>query len=325
MNFRKFGAIAAFLLAISNIAHADMEYPQSPVRMIVPYAAGGGMDIVARTIAKSMGGSLKQPVVVVNAPGAGTTIGATQAARSKPDGYTILWGDSATFTFNKFLYKELPYDPEASFSPISLTMSGAVTLAVSESMGVRSVPELLARFRADPGKYQYASAGQGSPHHLAMEELKLAAGLELTHIPYRGESPALIDLMSGIVPVMFLGDTMARRGVDSGKVRLLATAGSKRNPLFPDVPTLAEAGVPGFESIFWHALVAPAGTSSNVIRSLQQAYATAMKDPTVVSFLATNNPGLTFRVSTPEEAGAYMKEQLRKASAFMPRLKIEKN
>lgn len=325
MNFRKFGIIATVLLAISRMAYADIGFPQNPVRMVVPYAVGGGMDVVARTIAKSMGESLKQPVVIVNVPGAGTTIGAAQVAQSKPDGYTILWGDSATFTFNKFLYKQLPYDPEESFSPISLTMSGAVTLAVSESIGIRSVPELLARFRADPGKYQYASAGQGSPHHLAMEELKLAADIELQHIPYRGESPAVIDLMSGIIPVMFLGDTMARRGVDSGKVQLLATAGSKRNPLFPDVPTLAEAGVPGFESIFWHALVAPAGTSKDVVQRLHQAYAAAMKDPTVVSFLATNNPGLTFRVSTPEEAGAYMKAQLRKAAELMPRLKINKN
>lgn len=325
MKIRKLGIIATFLLAVSSVASADMGFPQSPVRMVVPYGAGGGMDVVARAIAKSMGQSLKQPVVIVNVPGAGTTIGAAQVARAKPDGYTILWGDSATFAFNKYLYKELPYDPESSFSPISLTMSGAVTLAVSERVGVKSVAELLARVRAEPGKIQFASAGVGSPHHLAMEELKLAAGLDMAHIPYKGESAAATDLMSGHIPMTFLGDTMARRVADSGTVRLLATAGSKRNPLFPNVPTMAEAGVPGFESIFWHALVAPAGTSTEVIRKLHEAYKAAMVDPSVVTFLATNNPGLTFRVSTPEETGAYMKTQLRKTAAFMQQLKIEKN
>lgn len=283
------------------------------------------MDVVARVIGKSMGQSLKQPIIVVNAPGGGTSIGAAQVARAKADGYTILWGDSATFAFNKFLFKDLPYDPESSFSPISLTMSGAVTLAVSESLGARSVSDLLKLLRTYKDKYQYASAGLGSPHHLAMEELKLVAGVQLRHIPYRGESAAVNDLMSGLIPVMFMGDTMARLSVDSGKVRLLGTAGSKRNPLFPDVPTLAEAGVPGFESVFWHALVAPAGTSNDVIRSLQKAYSAAMRDPEVISFLASNNPGLTFRVSTPEEARSYMKEQLLKAAALMPLLKTDES
>lgn len=323
MNFKKLVPVAAVLFTVSGSAWADTDFPQRSIQMVVPYSAGGGMDVVARTIAKSMGNSLKHAVVVMNAPGAGTAVGASQVARAKPDGYTILWGDSATFAYNKFLYDELPYDPEESFSPISLTMSGAVTLGVSKRLGVQSVPELLAHLRAAPGKYSYASAGVGSPHHLAMEKMKLEGDVELVHIPYKGESAAVNDLMSGEVAAMFLGDTMARLTSDSGKVDLLATAGPTRNPLFPNVPTLAEAGIPAFESIFWHALVAPKGTPHEVILKLNKAYAEALADPEVVSFLATNNSGLTFRVTTPEETGAYMKDQLRGAAELMDALKLD--
>lgn len=319
--------IATLALAAITVpgASATTAFPSAPVRLVVPYAAGGGMDVVARTIARSMSSTLGQPIVILNLPGAGTSIGASEVARAKADGHTILWGDNATYALNKFLYKQLPYDPEKSFTPISLTISGSVSLAVSNEFGVRSVPELLARLRAEPGKHSYGSAGNGSPHHLAMEKLKLEAGLDLTHVPYRGESPGVNDLMAGVVPLMFLGDTMARRAADSGKVRLLATAGPSRNPLFSDLPTIAEAGVPGYDMSFWHALAAPAGTPPDVIAKLNAAYSRAAADPVVKAFLATNNPGLALRVTSPAETQAFMRDQLQKARELTEALKLVPN
>lgn len=314
------------MVCAATLSHAQTDvanFPERPVHLVVPYAPGGGMDTVARQIARTMGGVLGKNMVVENMPGAGTSLGASAVARAKPDGYTILWGDNATFALNKYLYKSLSYDPSTSFKPISLTMTGAVTLAASKSSNIQSVADFLAQVRAAPGKYSYGSAGGGSPHHLAMEKLKLAAGLDLVHVPYKGEAPGVNDLMSGEIAAMFLGDSMSRRVQDSGQGRLLATAGAQRNPLFPDLPTLAEAGVPKFDSSFWHAIVAPAGTPDAIVAKLQNAYAKALADPELAKTLKTNNPGLTFRVTSPKEAAAFMREELVKAGELVQAIKLD--
>jgi tripartite-type tricarboxylate transporter receptor subunit TctC len=309
-----------------TLSHAQTDvanFPERPVRLVVPYSAGGGMDVVARMIARTMGGVLGKTMVVENMPGAGTALGAGAVARAKPDGYTILWGDNATFALNKYLYKNLSYDPKTSFKPISLTMTGAVTLAVSKSSNIKSVADFLAQVRAAPGKFSYGSAGSGSPHHLAMEKLKLETGLDLVHVPYKGEAPGVTDLMSGQIEAMFLGDTMSRRVQESGQGRLLATAGAQRNPLFPDLPTLAEAGIPKFDSSFWHAIVVPAGTPDAIVAKLHDAYAKALADPDLIKALKTNNPGLTFRVTSPKETATFMQEELIKAGELVKAIKLD--
>lgn len=300
--------LASMLCAPAAFAQAD--YPSKPVRIVVPYAAGGGTDAVARVVAKSMTTHLGQTVLVDNKPGSGTAIGASEVARAAPDGYTLLWGDNTTFALNPFLYKKLSYAPLEDFAPISLTLRGALVLVVSPSLGVNSVPELLAYVKARPGKLQYGSAGNGTPHHLAMEALKLKAGLDILHVPYKGEGPGLNDVLGGQTQLMFVGATIAKQHADTGRIKSLAIAGSTRNTMLPNTPTVAEAGVPGFDSSYWHALVAPAKTPNAAIQKLNEAYIKASRDPEVLNFLAKAG-GNALMATTPQEARAHMQEQTR--------------
>lgn len=300
--------LASALCAPAAFAQAD--YPSKPVRIVVPYAAGGGTDAVARVVAKAMTTHLGQTVLVDNKPGSGTAIGAAEVARAAPDGYTLLWGDNTTFALNPFLYKKLSYAPLEDFAPISLTLRGALVLVVSPSLGVNSLPELFAYIKAHPGKLQYGSAGNGTPHHLAMEALKLKAGLDILHVPYKGEGPGLNDVLGGQTQLMFVGATIAKQHADTGRIKSLAIAGSTRNTMLPNTPTVAEAGVPGFDASYWHALVAPAKTPNAAIQKLNEAYIKASRDPEVLNFLAKAG-GNTLVATTPQEARAHMQEQIR--------------
>ncbi|MDD2546356.1 MAG: tripartite tricarboxylate transporter substrate binding protein [Burkholderiaceae bacterium] len=301
-------ALASVLCAPAAFAQPD--YPSKPIRIVVPYASGGGTDAVARVVAKAMTTHLGQTVLVDNKPGSGTAIGAAEVARAAPDGYTLLWGDNTTFALNPFLYKKLPYAPLEDFAPISLTLRGALVLVVSPSLGVNSVPELLAYIKARPGKLQYGSAGNGTPHHLAMEALKLKAGLDILHVPYKGEGPGLNDVLGGQTQLMFVGTTIAKQHAESGRIKLIATAGGTRNPVLPQVPTVAEGGVAGFDASYWHALVAPAKTPDAALQKVHQAYAKATRDPEVLAYLAKAG-GSSLSVSTPQELRAHMQEQTR--------------
>lgn len=300
--------LASVLCAPAAFAQAD--YPSKPIRIVVPYAAGGGSDAVARVVAKAMTTYLGQSVLVDNKPGSGTAIGASEVARAAPDGYTLLWGDNTTFALNPFLYKKLSYAPLEDFAPISLTLRGALVLVVSPSLGVNSVPELLAYVKARPGKLQYGSAGNGTPHHLAMEALKLKAGLDILHVPYKGEGPGLNDVLAGQTQLMFVGTTIAKQHAETGRIKPLAMAGSTRNAMLPNTPTVAEGGVPGFDSSYWHALVAPAKTPDAAIQKLNEAYAKASRDPEVLNFLAKAG-GNTLVATTPQETRAHFQEQAR--------------
>ncbi len=301
-------ALATALCAPAAFAQAD--YPNKPIRIVVPYAAGGGTDAIARVVAKAMTTHLGQTVLVDNKPGSGTAIGASEVARATPDGYTLLWGDNTTFTLNPFLYKKLPYAPLEDFAPISLTLRGALVLVVSPSIGVNSVPELLAYVKARPDKLQYGSAGNGTPHHLAMEALKLKTRMDILHVPYKGEGPGLNDVLAGQTQLMFVGTTIAKQHAESGRIKPLAMAGSTRNPTLPNTPTLAESGVPGFDSSYWHALVAPAKTPEAAIKKLNEAYTKASRDPEVLNFLAKAG-GNSLVATSPQEARAYIQEQTR--------------
>lgn len=295
---------------------AQADYPQRAVRLVVPYAAGGGTDVLVRVVAKAMATHLGQPIVVDNKPGGGTSIGAAEVARAAPDGYTWLWGDNTTFALNPFLYKKLPYAPLQDFAPISLTLDGALCLVVSPTLGVASLRELLAYAKANPGKLSYASAGNGTPHHLAMEALKLQAGVDLQHVPYKGEAPGMNDILGGVIHLMFVGTTTSHQHVEAGRLKYLATAGATRNKAVPDVPTVAEGGLPGFDASFWHALVAPAKTPAAVLAKVHAAYAKASRDPEVQAYLARNG-GNTLRVSSPQELRTHMQEQTQAAQVLI--------
>lgn len=321
---RIFTTTLASLLA-APAAWAQADYPSQPVRIVVPYAPGGGTDVFARVVAKAMTSHLGQPVIIDNKPGGGTTIGASMVARAMPDGYTLLWGDNTTFALNPFLYKQLSYAPLKDFEPISMTLSGALVLVASPSLGINSLKELIAFAKANPGKLQYASAGNGTPHHLAMEALKLKMGLDILHVPYRGEGPGLNEVLSGTVHLMFVGGTIAKQHFEMNRLRLLATSGSVRNPVLPDLPTIAESGVPGFDSSFWQALVAPAHTPASIVLRVHDAYAKAVRDPEVAAFLAKNGSGALLNITTPAELKAHMQMQAKASGELIEAIGLMPN
>lgn len=315
------GSMLALVLSVP-VVHAQADYPNKPVRIVVPYAAGGGTDALARVVAKSMTAHIGQTVMVDNKPGSGTVIGASEVARAAPDGYTLLWGDNTTFSLNPFLYKKLSYSPMDDFVPISLTLKGALTLVASPGTGFTSVKDVLAYAKANPDKLQYASAGNGTPHHLAMEALKLKAGVQMLHVPYKGEGPGLNDLLGGVTQLMFVGNTLAKQHADTGRVKALATADGARNTTMPDLPTVGET-LPGFQSNYWHALVAPAKTPAAIIQKINEAYGKAIREPEVVNFVAKFAAGNTLRQTTPAELRAHMQEQLKVSAELVKAIDLK--
>jgi len=282
--FNGIALAAATLAAIAAVpAYAQADYPNQPIKWIVPYPAGGGTDIFARTLADSMKNTLNQPLLIDNKPGASTNIGAEYVTQSKPDGYTIMSGDNASMAFNEHLFKKLPYNPAKDFTYIGAIGRWPLVLVVNPAMPVKTVKEFIAYVNANPGKVDYASPGNGSPHHMGMEIFKQRTGLKLTHIPYKGAAPALQDLVGGQVPCMFLDLATGLGLMKAGKVRMLAIAAPKRVAIFPDVPTMAEAGVSDMEAYAFQGLLGPAGLPPAVVGKLNTALNTALKDPVVVA------------------------------------------
>lgn len=268
------------LLGTSTALHAQTSFPTGPVTIVVPYGAGGGVDFFARTISTKMGEKLGQPVIVDNKPGAGTAIAASDVARSKPDGQRVLIGDVSTLATNPTLYKKLIYDPAKDFTPISLTGRMAYILVANPTVHpYKTLDEfLVAARKAPPDSISYASAGPGGPGHLTSEMFVRAAGIHMVHVPYKGSGPALPDLLSGHIGLMFMDYGPARSYLASGKLRALAVASAKPLPELPGVPTMASS-LPGFESWFWMGMVAPKGTPTAVVDKLREAYAAAITDP----------------------------------------------
>jgi tripartite-type tricarboxylate transporter receptor subunit TctC len=245
----KIVALAASLFAFASVALAQtalaQTYPAKPIRLIVPYPPGGGTDFFARLVGAKMSEQIGQPIVVENRPGAATIIGAEAAAKSPPDGYTALLADTSTLAVNPSLYRKLPYDPQKDFAPITLTARFAMLLVVNPTLDrSKTVKEFIDEAKAAPGKINFASVGAGTPHHLTMELFMQRTGIRLNHIPYKGAAPAVQDLVGGQVPVMFLDLAAGGPQIRAGKVRALAVASAKRIPPLPDVPTIAESGVP---------------------------------------------------------------------------------
>jgi tripartite-type tricarboxylate transporter receptor subunit TctC len=276
-------AIAAVLTCIGSAAQplfAD-DYPSRPITDIVASTAGGGTDIVSRIFGEQLSKQMAQPVVVENLPGAGSMTGTVTAARAVPDGYTLQTGLTASMAVNPSLFAHLPYDPVDDFEPVGMLAEFPFVLVVSNNFPAHSVKELIALAKEKPGAINYASAGNGTGQHLSMELFKLMAGINLAHVPYRGAAPAYADVMSGQVPVFFDNLASAIGQIKGGTVRALAISGTKRSPLLPDVPTVEEAGVPGYSNYVWFGLWAPKGTPQPIIERLHAEIQKAQADPGV--------------------------------------------
>ena len=269
-------AVAALLLAALAGA-ASAQYPLRPVRFIVPSAAGGGTDIIARAISIKLAESLGQQFVVDNRPGAGQMIGIELAAKSQADGYTILMAAS-TLAINPVMYKKVPYDPVRDFAPITQAATLPNVIVVHPSLQVNSLKELIAYAKANPGKLNFASAGIGTSPQMSIELLKSMAGIDMVHIPYKGTAPGVVDLLAGQVLVMAPNVLTALPHIKSGKLRALAVTSTHRSAALPDVPTVAEAGLPGYDSTQWYGVLAPAGTLREIVARLHDAIARALRD-----------------------------------------------
>lgn len=297
-------ACAASVLPWPAFAQAD--YPTRPVRVVVPYAAGGGTDFFARLVFAEVGNRLGQQFVIENKAGAGTNLGAEAVARAEPDGYTLLLGDSSTFATNRTLYRSLSFDPYKDFSPVSLSGRFALVLLVNtDKLKVNSVKELVEEARKAPGSINYGTPGLGSPFHLATELLSQQAGIKLTHVPYRGAAPAVQDLVAGHISMMFIDFATARSQI-SGPVKAIAVASPGPFPGLPGVPPVA-ADYPGFEAWAWQGIVAPAGTPPSIIAKLNETYRRAVAQPEIRDKL--NGAGIEVLQSTPDEMAAYMQAE----------------
>jgi tripartite-type tricarboxylate transporter receptor subunit TctC len=278
MKIRTFLALA--LLAFASLARAD-DYPSKPIRFVVPYPAGGPLDTVARLLGQKVSESMKQPIIVDNRPGAGGNIGADFVAKAAPDGYTILMGAVATHAINPTLYSHIPYDPVADFMPVTQVASTPNVLVVNPSLPAKNVREFIAYAKANPGKLNFGSGSTGSAGHLAGELFKTMAGVDMTHVPYKGAGPAMQDLVAGQIQLMFDNLASSLGQIRAGKVRALAVTTAKRTSLAPDLPTIAESGLPGFDINTWFGVFVPAKTPQPIVDRLHAEFTRALAMPDV--------------------------------------------
>jgi tripartite-type tricarboxylate transporter receptor subunit TctC len=284
------------------VARAQSDYPARPVTLIVPYAAGGGNDAMARGVAGQMSKALGHQIVVENRGGAGGSIATRQLAKTAPDGYTLAIGGTGTLAIAPTLYADAGYDPRKDFTPIGLIANSALVILVHPSLPAKNVRELIALAKAQPGKFNYASAGSGSGIHLSTVLFAVTAGIELTHIPYKGTGQALTDVIGGHVAIYFSSPAPAIGLVKEGRLRAIAVTGLTRSPIFPDVPTVEESGLPGFEAVLHYGIIAPAGTPRPIVDKLNAALRGALASDEVTNRLAVE--GSEPMPTTPEEYAA---------------------
>jgi tripartite-type tricarboxylate transporter receptor subunit TctC len=304
--------LAAALLGaavFSGAATAQQDYPNKAVRIIVPFPAGGTTDILTRAISQKLSDEWKQPVVVDNRPGGGANIGAEQAVRSAPDGYTLFMA-STIHSINASLYPAMTYDPVKDFTPITLVAETAQVLVIHPSVPANTLREFVALVKANPGKYNYSSAGNGSQPHLAAELFKTMTGTNLVHVPYKGGPPAMTDLIAGHVSASFATAPSAVPNVKSGKIKALGVSTTRRIPALPDVPTIAEAGVSGYEAIGYFGLVGPPGLPPSLVERINAAVVRILKDPAMAKYLSEQ--GAEAITSTPAEYAALIRDEVSK-------------
>ena len=297
-------ALAALLFAAFPVNHASAGYPDRIVRIVVPFAPGGGTDVIARTLAQEMARDLGVSVVIENKPGAGTIIGTQAVATSEPDGYTLLMGTFAN-AVNPSLNAKLPYDPHRDFAPVALVARSFNIVVVNPKSPIRSIADLIAAAKADPGKLSYGTFGIGTSAHLAGELFKNLAKVDLTTVPYKGAAPAITDLIGGQIQVMFTTVASAASLIESGQLRALAVTSAERSPAFPQLPTVAEAGVSGYAAESWYGLFAPARTPADVIDRLNKSAATAVQSDAFKKLAV--NEGLVMVARPPQEFDRYVR------------------
>ncbi len=308
MTGRRAALSLAATLAIStpHAAAADA-YPAKPIRFVVAFPPGGGTDIIARSIAQKLAERIAQQVVVDNRPGAGGNIGTDIVAKSAPDGYTMLMGSAGPLAINASLFAKMPFDPVRDLAPVTLAASTPNVLVLHPSLKAATVKELIALARARPGEINFASSGHGTPAHLAGELFNSMAGVKMVHVPYKGAAPALADLLGGQVQLMFSTMPPALPHVKDGKLRALAVTSAKRSPAAPELPTVDEIALPGFEANTWHGVVVPAGTPETIVARLNREIVAILHLPEVAERLS--GQGAEPVGSTPEEFAAYIRSE----------------
>jgi tripartite-type tricarboxylate transporter receptor subunit TctC len=313
--------LASVVAALLPFAAVAQPFPSKPIKIIVPYTAGGTTDLVARLVGQKLSERLGQPVVVDNKPGANGMIGADAVAKAAPDGYTLGIASPGTHAANASLYKTMPYDTIKDFTPVTLAVSAPMLLVAHPSLGVNNVKELIAAAKAKPGAISYASGGSGSSQHLAMELLKNMAGIDMTHVPYKGSAASYPDLMGGTVKLEMDVLPTALPPAKAGRLKILATGAAKRLPMLPDVPTVAESGVPGYEANSWYGFVAPAHLPPDVLQKLHAEIVRALREPDVLEKLTA--AGVIVVANTPQEFAAFIRGEMEKSARIVKAANIQ--
>jgi tripartite-type tricarboxylate transporter receptor subunit TctC len=310
-------AMRSFLIALALLAMpaAAADYPMRPVTLLVAFPPGGASDVLARILGRKLEQIVGQPFVIDNRPGAGGNVAAEVVAHAAPDGYTLLAGNNAILATNAALYKRINFDPEADFAPIGLIGSQANILVVNPAVPARSMAELIAFAKANPGKLNFASSGHGLAAHLAGELFKAEAKVDIVHVPYKGAAPALQDVIAGHVQMMFATASSVVPHIRDGKVRALAVASLKRTAVLPEIPTIDQLGIKNFDATTWHGLVAPARTPREIIATLNRALVAALADPGVK--MSLTDLGVDIIGGTPEELAANIKSEIPKWTAII--------
>lgn len=301
-------ALMTTLLFAFSLEVGAQSYPVKPVKIVVPFPPGGSTDVMARNLGSELSKRLGQPFIVENKPGANGNIGSDSVAKAPPDGYTLLLAGVGTNAINQTLYRNMPYDTTRDFAPVTLLATGPNVLVAHPDFPGKTVGDVIAIAKAEAGKLAHGSNGNGSSGHLAMEMLKQAAGIQMVHIPYKGGGPAMADLMGGQIPLLFTNQDAALANVRAGKIRAIAVASAERNPAFPDIPTVAESGLPGFAAVSWFGLVAPAKTPPDIIKRLHAETANVLNEPAFR--IKLEQVGFVVVGNTPEQFGAFMKSEV---------------
>jgi tripartite-type tricarboxylate transporter receptor subunit TctC len=284
------------------------DYPSRPIRLIVPYAPGGGADSVGRVVAKRASETIGQPIVIENRAGAGSIIGTDMVAKADPDGYTLLLGQSGPISINPAVYKDLRYDPVKDFAPITMTTAYPYILVVNTKSPAKSLQELVALAKSKPGTLNYGTTGIGAANHLVTELFSSKAGLKMTHVPYRGTALAVADLIGGPVDLVFGDPISVLSHLQGGTLRALAVSSKQRSPVAPDVPTISEGGYPGFDAIAWHGILAPARTPESIVAKLNAEIVKALRDPETKALLTSQ--AMQTVGNSPDEFAAFIKQDI---------------